>query len=183
VITLSEKEGKTLAVEALLPQLYQVIGVQGGFEKKRVTNAVLQMGPAHIRKLRRIPFATYVNGLAADHPIKAAYERGDLTIVVADAVVDRIKLDVSLDATASSALDAKFDPTGGRIKQLGGAKLGVKLSSSRTGSYTFEVERPVIIRRLGKRQSAGGELAAGGDDWNDWAPVALPIEPPNKVQP
>lgn len=179
-IQLTEQEKNELAIKALLPELYQVLGVQGGFDQKRVTRTSLQMGPAHLRKLRRLQFASYVNGLGQDHPLRERYERGDLTVVVADAVVDNIKLDVTLDAEGSAALDAKLDPTAGLVKQLSGAKLGVKVSKGRAGTYSFEVTRPVIVRRLAKRQPAGGVLAEDDSTWSDWPSVEVPQTTPTK---
>ena len=177
-ITLTEEEQRSLAVNTLLPELYQVLGISGQVEDKRVTTVSLRIGSAYARKLRRIDFTKHINKLPADNALKQAYDLGTLTIVVADVVVSDMKVDVTLDQQASAAIDAKF-PTGLGATTIKKAQVGVKLARTRAGSYTFDVSRPVIVRRLAKRQPRAGALEGeANDEWNDWRPVKVPTEVP-----
>lgn len=177
IISLTEKEQRDIALNVALPEIYKVINVAGGFEKGHVTNTTMTLGRAHPRKLRRKVMADHINKLPASDPMKQAFVNGDLVLVVADVVIDAMKVDVEVTSTGKQSLDAALgkDVGGAAGKVLGNAKLALKVTSSTDGKYSFEVSRPVIIKRLTKRQPGAGLLEKGDDDWTDWQTQEVPV--------
>jgi hypothetical protein len=176
-ITLTETEQRDLALNVALPEIYKVINVAGGFEKGHVTKTNMTLGRAHPRKLRRKTMVDHINKLPASDPMKQAFVNGDLVLVVADVVIDAMKVDIEATSAGKQSLDAALgkDVGGAAGKVLSSSKLSLKVSSKTDGTYSFEVARPVIIKRLTKRQPSAGALGEGNDDWTDWIAQAVPV--------
>ncbi len=182
IIALTEKDTKTIAFRGALPEIYNVIGINGGFDQKKVTSTSLTLGRAYPRKLRRQEMMAYINQLPATDPLKEAFENGTLALAVADVIIDGFRAEIGVDRDVAAQLDAKFDPGLPKVKIFDGADLEVKMSSSTSGTYTFEVDQPVIILRLIKKQPEGGVLEDFNDnDWKDWSPVAVQAIRPRPV--
>lgn len=177
-ITLTETEQREIASNVALPEIYSVVNVSGGFQKNQVTETTMTIGPAHARQLRRKVMSEYISKLPATDPMKRAFDAGTLVLVIGDVVVDSLKVDIKVTNTAKPALDAALgkDVPGGAGKVFSSAKISVKMSSAVDGRYTFNIDRPIIVKRLLKRQPGAGVLGNALDDaWTDWDAVGVAI--------
>jgi hypothetical protein len=162
-------------VGALLPEIFQLLKVSAGFNRKQISSTQLQFGGAHARKLRRSEMESYLNGLDSTNAMKSAYDQGRLLLIVADVVVDAMKVTIEVDRTTGQALTAELTGKVGKIFK--NSRLELKLTSETAGQYTFEVSKPVIVMRLSKRQ-AGVGISSGApkdedDEWWDWKTVKI----------
>jgi hypothetical protein len=174
-ITLTEKESKTIALDATLPEIYKVLKLSGSVSNSSVVETDLKLGRAYPRKARRAELSQYLNNLPAGDKRKVAYLKGDLLLIVADVVVDSIQVTIKADSDLSAKLDAAIGaPVGNAGKIFKDASMSVKATSSTKGTYTFEVTKPVILMRLAKKQPAGGELGRD-EDWKDWESAVVTI--------
>lgn len=180
-ITLTEKEQKSLSLNAILPKVFQVLNLTGGFKKDNITTVSLQIGQAWPRKLRRQEMINYFTTLPASSLEKQAFIAGNVSLVVADVVVDKMTVDVGVTRDLAANLDAKLGGLPNAV--FSNSELSVGMTSSTAGNYTFTVTRPVIVLRLAKRQPTAGGLSAPLDDnWLDWLPVNPPKEPHSHAQ-
>jgi hypothetical protein len=175
-ITLDEKTGNQLALNVVLPEVYDVLKISGGFDEKKMIHTVLEIGQAYPRVLRRPQMEAYLRKLPPSDRRKKAFDQGTLVIVVADVIVDHMRVTIEVDQSVQAALDAALKSPVPQLKVGKGAQVNVKPSRETNGKYTFDVTRPVIISRLGKRQERGAVLLAppSNDEWGDWKRVRLP---------
>ncbi|MDO3423961.1 hypothetical protein QWT87_03595 [Chryseobacterium sp. APV1] len=159
-ITLEEKQKSKFAVEVLLPKIYDVVGINGGFEKEKETVVTLNIGKAYLRKLRRDKIVEYIEKLDNSKSIKRAFLNGKLVLVVADCVIENMSVTVKVDQEISASLDAKLGVTGSTVaaKVFQDASLSVKFEKKSEGVYTFSISHPVIFARLTKKQPTAGYL-------------------------
>jgi hypothetical protein len=175
-IDLTTKETQDLAIDALLPKVFQVLQLGGSYDKKKITNVTLSLGRAYPRLLRKTRMIPFIAGLPTTEPLRQAFDQGRLVLVVGDVVIDAVKATIDVDQTIGQALKAKLDP-GLPSKVFSGVDLGVKVTDELNGKFTFEVTQPVIVKRLTKRQPSAGVLA-GTDDWNEWPSVEVALPAP-----
>ena len=171
-INLSESKKKKVAVKVILPKIYDVVGVNGGFDKNRTTNINITIGTAYLRKLRRDPIIEYINSLDNTKSIKRAYDNGSLVLAVADCVIEDLSVTVKVDDSTAIGLDTKLGITGSSLasKVFQDATLSVKVEKITNGTYSFRVSHPVIFARLLKKQPSAGTLGAN-EDFSDWSIV------------
>jgi hypothetical protein len=171
-ISLDEKTKTDIALNVILPEVYEVLKVGGGYEKSKVVDVALEIGQAFPRKLRRARMSAYLSGLPHSSALWRAFDQGDLVVVVADVIVDRFKVTIDVDQSSKASLDAAIAAPVPQLKLGKDAKVNVALQKDVAGKYVFDVSRPVIIARLAKHQPAGGVLGAQDDnDFSDWIPV------------
>jgi hypothetical protein len=177
-INLTENKKKKVAINVLLPKVYDVVGVTGGFNKNTTTNININIGKAYLRKLRRDPIVEYINTLDASKSMKKVYDKGSLVLAVADCVIEDLSVTVSVDNNTSTELDTKLGITGTSVaaKVFQDASLSIKLEKNTNGTYTFKVSHPVIFARLFRKQPAAGSLGTQ-DDFSDWPIVSSSIDP------
>ncbi|MDI1322577.1 MAG: hypothetical protein PSV36_07485 [Algoriphagus sp.] len=168
-IELSEKKKSKVAVEAILPKIYNTVGVTGGFENDRKKEIVVTIGRAYLRKLRRSEILEYINSLENTKPIKQAFNNGTLVLVVGDCVIEDMSVTVKVDQETSIDLDAKLEISGSSVAQkvFKDASLSVGVEKISSGVYKFEVSHPIIFARLTKKQPAAG-LLSDSEDFLDW---------------
>lgn len=176
-IELSQKKKTKVAVEVILPKIYDVVGVTGGFKRERTTEINITIGKAYLRKLRRDIISEYINNLDNSKSVKKAYNNGNLVLVVADCVIENITVSVKVDQETAASLDAKLGVTGTTVaaKVFQDASLSVSVEKSSSGTYTFKVSHPVIFARLTKKQPGAGSLGAG-DNFSDWSTVVSTLD-------
>ena len=174
-ITLTESEAKELGLNIVLPRIYEVLKISGGFDSKQVIKTELTIDRAYPRKLRRPAMISYLNSLPDTDPIKTAFTQGNLVLIVADVVIGSIRVIIDVDKHGAQTLDGAL---GGNLPGVGkvftDTALGVKVSRQLTGKYTFEITKPVIVLRLAKRQPEAGTLASQ-EDWDDWSNISVPL--------
>jgi hypothetical protein len=169
-LKLTEDEKKSLALNAIIPKLLQVLKIDVDFSKSNEVKTELSVGPIAVRTLRRKEMMDKLGGPKAHTLEKAAYEAGNLVLVYSDIVISSIKLDINADpqmgVTASAKLSGALD---GKVGQIIGAdaSLGFKLSSSTKGHYVLESAKPLILAVYTRKQPTKKVL--GKTDWNDWA--------------
>lgn len=179
-IELSQKKKSKVAVDIILPKIYDVIGVSGGFKTDRTTEVNITIGKAYLRKLRRNEIIGYINNLENTNSIKKAFINGDLVIVVADCIIENMTVSVKVDQETSAAIDAKLGVSGSSIaaKVFQDASLSVSVEKSSSGSYMFKISHPVIFARLTKKQPEAGSLGTS-NDFSDWTTVKLLLDESN----
>jgi hypothetical protein len=169
-LKLSDDEKNSIGLKALLPQLLRVLSLAADFSTSKNVTTTLTMGPVTIRTLRRKEMLDHLKSQDA-HPLeKTAFEKRKLILVYSDIVVSSMTLDLKLDATASSDLEAKLEGSlQGKVGQVVGknSSLSFKVARANKGDYSFEINKPVILAVYTKRQPAAGELGTTG--WSRWS--------------
>ena len=177
-ITLTDKEKKSVAYNAILPKIYDVIGISANGSTTLNTQVTLSFSQATLRKLRKQAMADYINGLDNSQLVKQAFNNGSLVVVVADCVISDMSVNIKTDNTVANAIDAKINATGSGVatKLFSNTSLSVKVDKTATGEYTFTVQHPVIVARLFKKQPSAGALAVD-DEFKSWTTVIPTSEP------
>lgn len=158
VITLTEKEVKSLSVSAVLPKVYEVLNVDVGASVKATTTTKLSLGPACVRVLDKVRYEKVLASLG-DDPRKEAFAAGQLGVVVADVMIQSMAITISVNKESAADLGASLDGKVGAV--LGkDAKLKVGVSKNVDGTYTLTCDDPVIVAALIKKQSAGNRLSS-----------------------
>lgn len=174
-IELSQKKKTKVAVDVILPKVFDVLGVTGKFRNDRTTEINITIGKAYLRKLRRDKIVEYINSLSNDKSVKKAYNNGILVIVVADCVIEDMSVTITVDQETSTNIDAKLGINQGNenakaSKVFKDASLSVNVEKISSGKYSFKISHPVIFARLSKKQPTSGSLGSS-DDFEDWTPV------------
>lgn len=171
-IELSQRKKNKVTVDAILPKIYDVIGISGGVNKNRTTDIDIVIGKAYLRKLRRDEIIQYINNLDNSKSLKRAYNNGTLVLVVADCVIENLSVSVKVDDEISAKLDAKLGIAGTTIasKIFQDLSLSVSAEKNSTGHYTFKITHPVIFARLTKKIPSTGSLETN-DDFTNWLTV------------
>lgn len=171
-ISLKEKKKSKFAIEVLMPKIYDVVGINAGFEKEKETEITLNIGKAYIRKLRRDKIVDYINSLDNSKSIKRAFINGSLVLVVADCVIDNMSVTVKVNQKISTKLDAELGITGSTVaaKVFQDTSLSVQFEKKSEGVYTFTISHPVIFARLIKKQPGAGYLG-NEDNFESWSKV------------
>lgn len=176
-IELSQKKKTKVAIDIILPKIYDVVGVTGGFKKESTTEINITIGKAWLRKLRRDEIIEYINKLDNTKSVKRAFNNGNLVLVVADCVIENITVSVKVDQETASKLDAKLGVTGTSVatKIFQDMSLSVVVERTSSGTYTFKVSHPVIFARLSKKQPGAGSLGAE-ENFKDWSIVKTTLD-------
>lgn len=176
-IELSQKKKTKVAIDIILPKIYDIVGVSGGFKKEQTTEINITIGKAFLRKLRRDEILQHINSLDNTKSVKKAYNNGNLVLVVADCVIEDMSVSVKVDQEISTNLDAKLGITGTSVatKVFQDASLSVKVEKTSSGTYTFKVSHPVIFARLIKKQPGAGTLGAS-NDFTEWPTVVTTFD-------
>jgi len=174
IIKLSEKETTDLATSVVLPEIYEIVKVSADAGANTDVKTQMTLGRVYPRKLIRSKMLAYVKTLQSDDPMKAAFERGNLTLIVADVVIDSMLVKIQVDKTkqAKLAVDLASKLEVGKIFK--GAKLELKVNRADNGEFEFEVVKPVILAVLARKQPQAGVLEAPGTGWDDWKVVPVP---------
>lgn len=181
-IELSNKDKSKIAIEVVLPKIYNVIGITGEFKKEKNTEITISIGKAYLRKLRRDEIIKYINNLDNSKSIKQNYINGSLVLIVADCVIEDMAVKVKVNQNMASNIDAKIGvsgtSTGAKIFQDSSLSVGVEKLSD--GVYNFSISHPVIFARLAKKQPSAGALGEN-QDFSDWKTVK-PIIDESKIK-
>ena len=173
-IQLTESKKTKIAVNAVLPKLWDAVQIEGGSENKREVKTTLEIGPAYVRFINKKDFEEYIEQLPPGNKYKQKYESGSLVLIVSDVVVEYLSVKIEVDDTLEVKLDAGIE-AGDISEKLGKADLDAKLEKSSSGTYELTVDRPVIVLRLAKRQPGIRSLMAS-DNFDDWEVVKDFIE-------
>lgn len=172
-ISLSSSKKNKVAAKVVLPKIYNVIGVSGGFDKDKATNVTINIGKAYLRKLRRDPVISLINNLPNDRTLKVAYQNNRLVLAIADCVIEDLSVDVNVDSGTKADLDAKL--AGAASKVFNDGSLSVAVERNVSGTYTFRVKHPVIFAVLYARQPSQAGLEAT-EFFEGWTPIDLAVD-------
>ncbi len=181
----SLKRSAEAMAEISLPRIASVLGLSagGGVENSKTTRLIF--GQVCVRKLLQGRFESFISSLKADpYGLKAAYERGNLVLLVGDLVVTSMEVTVS----PSSKLKAQLEGTlsGKPTAIVGKASASGAISKSADGSYNLKVNSPVIIGYLAVHRGGQylgrpmGAVPGGDPDWLGWQPTA--VMPPRRTE-
>ena len=167
IIELSEQEQQQISLNFVLPKIYHVAEVGGGYDRKSIVNTRLQLGRVYPRKLRRQRVLNYISSLPEENLLRKAFNEGNLVLVIADVVIEEFTVIISVNESQTPRLDAAVE-----IGTFEKADLGVQVSSEVAGEYTFRVSHPVILARLAHKQPLAGTLG-GVEEWEDWESINI----------
>lgn len=165
-ITLTQKVQTSISVKAILPKLWDVLGLGADFNKNKVKTVTLSIGPGVVRYVNKLQFTKFIDALPDNDAYKKKYVQGSLVVVTSDVVVKYLNVTVDVDDTTAMALNAKLD-AGQLSKQFGNVELDFKMERMSNGKYTFTVNKPVIILRLARKQPSAGSLGVG-ENFDTW---------------
>lgn len=154
-ISLTTDQQQGIGVNVVVPQILGILSVNGGVNwQKHVTVTLVATG-GHQRFVVAQKLADFLNGLPTNDVRRTAYNKGTLTVVISDLVVDSMNVTIDLDSTLTGTLDAKLSQalqgkTGTIIGQ--GADLSFKVTSATTGHYQFATVSSVIVAMLPKTE-------------------------------
>ncbi|MBK8464392.1 MAG: hypothetical protein IPL32_01045 [Chloracidobacterium sp.] len=159
-VTLTEKEEKDIALNVLLPAIYNILSVGGGFNKNSVLDTRLKLGTVHVRVLNKGKALSYLKKIPMDsdnHQLLNSLNARTLGLVVADVMVESMSVTLELKTGTDANLNAALNnpaPGSGVLPKVFGAtadkkpSLTVKAARGVVGKYQFEISQPVIVARL-----------------------------------
>ncbi len=156
VITLSEKVKREIAVKAVLPEVFQTLGVSVDATGTGIKTVDISFGPGHVRTILPQEFGDYLASLPSTKRLNVFYSSGELVYVFADVVLENFTVSIVVENNLESQLEAKLKelPSG----TFGGATLGVKLSKNAKGTYTLTSTKPLVVARWSKKITGPGVL-------------------------
>jgi hypothetical protein len=164
-IQLTETDQKTASIDAVLPKLWSIINVSGGFEKSSTRKVDLNIGPATVRFINKLKLKKYIDNLDDTNEYKQKYVSGDLVVIVSDVVVKNMTVTVELDSDSSLKLETAMQGASTESSEL-----DFTFTKVTNGKYVFKIDKPVIIMRLPKKQPSAGGLGID-DSFDSWLPV------------
>ena len=168
-IKLSEKKKNKISVDAVLPKLWDVLGIEGGIENEREVKTTLNIGTAHVRFLNKKKFEEYIDSLPDNNKYKQKYNLGSLVLIVSDVVVEYMSVKIEVSNKLKTELDAKIE-AGQITENIGKIDLSVKIEKISSGTYILTIDKPVIVLRLAKKKRSTEGLISR-DNFDDWEVV------------
>lgn len=167
-IKIQEVEKKVIAIDGVLPEIWETLKIEGEFKSENVTDVNLTMGRGYKRLLDRLELDKVIPSLPENSRFKNSYNEGSLVVVVADIVVESMSVKVKFDNETSGKIDTAINnPTSN------GSDLELKFSINKTvdGQYEFNVSQPVIVMTLAKKQPSAGYVSGNDATFDNWEPV------------
>jgi hypothetical protein len=181
-LILSDDQSRTLAGEVFLPRLLNVLGINAEAGSASSGQVSIRLGNISRRILKKQAILTYLDGLPAGSPLRKGLEEHRLAMVVADAVIDSLEVDVQSGGNTTREITAKLAPLVNRVAGSPSTML-VQVRRDQSGKYRLLVGQPVIIARLTLRRPLAGREAGSGDrppqlppnlqDWTTWVPTGV----------
>ncbi len=178
-ITLSDEESRILAGEVFLPEILNVLGLGAQLAATKNARIGIRMGNVSRRILKKQTLLTYLESLPETSPVRKAMSENRLAIVVADAVVDSLEVNVDTRDSVNSEFGVRLSPLVNRVTG-GTSSMQVQVKRDKTGQYRLIIGQPVIVARLTiKRSLTGSDIAPGEratlpadlSGWDTWVPA------------
>jgi hypothetical protein len=179
-VSLSDDQSETLAGEVFLPRLLNILGVNTEGVSASSGQASIRLGNVSRRILKKQAILTYLDGLPPASPLRKSLEEHRLAMVVADAVIDSLEVDIQSRGNTTGDLTAKLAPLVNRIAGSP-STMQVQVKRDQSGKYRLLVGEPVVIARLTLRRPLAGREVAPGDrprqlpanlqEWTTWVPT------------
>lgn len=180
-LSLSDEEKRSLAISAVLPAVFRLLGLNVAVGATSDVKTELTMGPATKRFLKKQKMLDYINQLPSSNKLKQAFDENRLALVVADVVIDSMDVTITPNKDKNANVDAKLNSNVGKI--LGsGSDFTVKVDSAANGVYGLKIQRPVIVARLTLTQPFEGRGPGGTPppqfsgklfEWTGWIPTTV----------
>lgn len=164
-ITLTETQQKDVSIDAVLPKLWSILNVSGGFNKNSTQKVTLDIGPGTVRFVNKLKLKETIDNLPDTDLFKQKYINGDLVVAVSDVVVQNMTVTIEIDSNASANLEASISN-----EDIDSGDLDFTYKKVTNGKYVFEIKKPVIIMRLTKKQPSAGVLGEE-KDFDDWIAI------------
>jgi hypothetical protein len=176
-IVFSDKESSVLASDVFLPEILNVVGLGTHLAATRNARVSIRMGNVSRRILKKQAILAYLETLPEKSAVRKALNESRLAMVVADAVIDSLEVDIDTDSGQSGDLSAALTPLLNR--SMGGpATMQIQVKRDKSGQYRMLISQPVIIARLTLRRPLAGrdtvpgyraaQLPAGLGEWETW---------------
>jgi hypothetical protein len=150
-LTLSTDDQKNISLGAVVPSIYNMLGVTANADWTKHVKTTLLMPQGHIRFINADNFATYMKSLPDDNPRKKALKDGTLIVVWSDLVADSMTVTIDVDTTAEADLEAKLSSAlAGKVGTVigQGADLTFKVNAAGSGHYELQTVFPVVAAVL-----------------------------------
>ncbi|MCU1328898.1 MAG: hypothetical protein JWN34_4268 [Bryobacterales bacterium] len=179
-LVLSDDQSRTLAGEVFLPRLLNILGVSIEGVSASSGQVSIRLGNVSRRILKKQAILTYLETLPASSPVRKGLAEHRLAMVVADAVIDSLEVDIETRGNGTADLAARLAPLVNRIAG-GPSTMQVQVKRDQSGKYRLVVGEPVVIARLTLRRPLAGREVTPGErtpqlpsdlqEWNTWVPV------------
>ena len=146
-INLTTDQQSSVAVNAVVPSIYNMLSVNAGTDWQKHVKLSLSVPQAHVRYLNADSFATYMNSPGTSAQRRQLLQQGELLVVWSDLVADSMIVTIDVDTSADAALDASLTNalSGKAGTAIGkGADLTFKVNSATSGHYELQTLFPVI---------------------------------------
>jgi hypothetical protein len=173
-ITLSEKEQDNFKSSVALPAIFKILDGSNELAWSNSVSSSFALGKAYARTLVRPKMYDYLEGLSYTNRIKAAYTQGELSVAIADVVIDGFSVTLSITNQSNASLAATLDKVVGTI--IGeGTGMSISVAKGLEGNYVFTASRPTIVAVLYKRLTPKAFAYADGHIPGN--PFAIPAHP------
>lgn len=157
-ISLTEREETSLNIDFILPNFFNVVGIDATSLNERVVTTSLVINQAYRRSLNE---GQWIERMRSVHPIGSPirnnFENGDLFITREDIVFNGFTSTISVDSEMSGDLDTALDGVSSKIFS-DGSKLSFTIKRGAEGKFIVESAVPIVVARKVAIQSMGGGL-------------------------
>jgi hypothetical protein len=163
----------TYGTGVVLPGILKMIKADFSANFTNNTTVDITIPKLSKRLLDKQKFATQMDSLPVDDPLKKAFRAGNLDYVVGDVVAASMTVVVTVNPTKNISADATLTAAKGVLDS--GASANFKMTSEGNGKYTLTVSTPVILAYCHRQQPQAGSYGVA-HDWSNWTPVNSPIQ-------
>jgi len=180
----TNQQKKKLLLQALVPKILSVIGVEGDVNFDTQRDVTLQLAKGTLRNLYAKPYLTYVTSLTSNadtYGLLSAYQTRRLVVVTSDVVINEFVIKVDKTSQAGAGIKLKV---GEQAKSdFAGSGLNFTVSKSGTTHYIIKGNSPFIVGIRPKRMplESGVGTSSIPRNWNTWKPETITI-PPQRLQ-
>lgn len=175
--------------KAILPSISSLLGFNASVSDSLARKAVVEDLVVCDRRVQEGSVNNFIESITNDtKQIKRNYTNDNLTMVIRDVVIKKLKISIQTGTNLATDLDAKL--LGDMEKTFGkGAELGVKLKRISNRSYSLEITAPVVVATLAVKKGANtrGEKVKKDEalvtGWGkEWMITSIPLTDDSKVK-
>lgn len=138
---------------AALPNIAQMLNVNGNLDFKKDVHVDLQAGDARARKLNWTELSRSIKANQIQDDIKTHLLARDVIIAMDDILLDGYKATVKLNASTNAGLDAALNQNVG--KTLGDASAKFSFTRTQDGTYEVTATESVVVATLFREIPSG----------------------------
>lgn len=175
------KQNSKLAISALLPKIYEIIGIDASFARDTSSTVEAEISSGCFRQLQIGKARSYIGSLQQDPlELRRSFDGDQLVLVAKDLVIKSFSMSITSSAKLKLAVDAKLQ--GAASKRFGDdAKIKVDLIRDRDGVYKVKSINPVIVGVLARKTGKSRGVVEKG--WEGFVPALVPTEPKMPARP